>query len=275
MPRQREALTIMYVNRPPRATNLDYMTQSEMAASKGVRKQTFLGFIHAGLFELDLSSRPPRASAPEPVRRRLLREVEASGGIWDLCAQLLRPGERLAVDHVVPLARGATHDPDNLRVVHWLCNARDGARRTAEEYEPPPLGYVRRFAPTPSGRGERTWIEVEPPGAAIVRFLFTEFVRGRHSLRSMARALEARAADFGEARVPVLLTRDVRANVTRLHELLWNRRYSAAALPPGAERRRSTPRWSTSGPPSRASTSLSRGGSVSAAQDKRLASLAT
>jgi len=38
---------------------------------------------------------------------------------------------QLSVDHRVPVAKGGTHRPDNLRFAHWGCNHRAGARATA------------------------------------------------------------------------------------------------------------------------------------------------
>lgn len=37
--------------------------------------------------------------------------------------------ERLEVDHVVPLSRGGTHDPGNLRVLCGTCHRRKTARQ--------------------------------------------------------------------------------------------------------------------------------------------------
>jgi 5-methylcytosine-specific restriction endonuclease McrA len=36
---------------------------------------------------------------------------------------------RLAIDHIVPVSRGGTNDPINLRVTCWDCNSRRGADR--------------------------------------------------------------------------------------------------------------------------------------------------
>jgi hypothetical protein len=32
------------------------------------------------------------------------------------------------LDHIIPLALGGTHTQGNVRIAHWLCNARKGAR---------------------------------------------------------------------------------------------------------------------------------------------------
>lgn len=36
------------------------------------------------------------------------------------------------LDHIIPLARGGTHTRDNVRIAHWLCNARKSARLDSE-----------------------------------------------------------------------------------------------------------------------------------------------
>ncbi|MFJ9212987.1 HNH endonuclease [Streptomyces sp. NPDC102264] len=57
-----------------------------------------------------------------------------------------RPVNRLAddpsaddapsIDHVIPLARGGTHEPANVQCAHWLCNAIKSDREWRPEMAP-------------------------------------------------------------------------------------------------------------------------------------------
>ena len=49
--------------------------------------------------------------------------------LW--CGRRLTPGE-ITLDHVIPLSRGGTHTPDNLRVACGPCNSRKGTRLLSE-----------------------------------------------------------------------------------------------------------------------------------------------
>jgi hypothetical protein len=241
--RERAAMTIHYADWPDGVTNLGYMTQRQMAAKMGVSKITFLSYLDRGLVKLGLRTARARRKIPLTIRRQLLAQVDQTS-ICDLCQSVLglqvippdafvspdllgppRFADRLSVDHILPIAQGGTTVLTNLRIVHWICNLRDGPRRTLADYEPPPFGYVRRSEVLANGRGPRTWIEIVENEAKIVRFLLTEYATGRHSLRSLARALGAQRRQFEARLVTPLLRGDIDAQGHRLFELLSDRRY--------------------------------------------------
>lgn len=53
-----------------------------------------------------------------PWRRLTARIVRRDGGICHLCG---KPGATSA-DHLVPVSRGGTNDPSNLKAAHPYCN---------------------------------------------------------------------------------------------------------------------------------------------------------
>ena len=53
-----------------------------------------------------------------------LRVLLRDGHVCQLCG---RPGAN-SVDHIIPRSKGGTHDMDNLRAAHMVCNNRRGAR---------------------------------------------------------------------------------------------------------------------------------------------------
>lgn len=48
-----------------------------------------------------------------------------------LCNQFVSVHE-MAIDHTVPLTSGGSHTPDNVRIVHQVCNSKKGARPLSE-----------------------------------------------------------------------------------------------------------------------------------------------
>lgn len=85
----------------------------------------------------------------EPVSYKNIRQRD---GMWCyICEQPIHPGQRTAFDHVIPLVprKGATHAPgahseDNIKITHYLCNARKG-NKLLEELSP----HDRRGVKTP------------------------------------------------------------------------------------------------------------------------------
>lgn len=65
----------------------------------------------------------------EPVDRTAI--IDRDGGICYLCGNT-PTGWQLTLDHVIPLVRGGSHTPDNLRVACRSCNARKKQRLLSE-----------------------------------------------------------------------------------------------------------------------------------------------
>lgn len=64
---------------------------------------------------------PKRQAYKDPVYRAYRRD-----GVCHLCGQ---PGAD-TLDHLVPLSKGGTNDPSNLRPAHRACNSRKGNSTT-------------------------------------------------------------------------------------------------------------------------------------------------
>jgi 5-methylcytosine-specific restriction endonuclease McrA len=259
--REREAMIIHYADWPEGVSNLRYMTQRQMAAKMGVSKITFLNYLDRGMVKLGLRTARARRKIPRTLRRQLLAQVDETS-VCDLCqrglglqvalpstlvwSDLLGPprfAEKLSVDHIVPIAQGGSTVLTNLRLVHAICNLRDGPRRAVADYDPPPFGYVRLSEVLANGRGPRTWIEVADGEARIVRFVINEYATRGHSLRSLARALRAQRRQFDSHLVAPLLRGHIDAQGHRLLELLSDRRYRGLSnqAPVGDQPRRSSP----------------------------------
>lgn len=217
-------MTICHAEWPDDATNLQYMTQLEMARKMAVSVVTFRRYVHVGTYKLGLTDFTPRMNKiPAATRRELLAATDESS-ICDLCqrnlgrmpvppgeltwADLMSPPrfvERVSIDHIVPVAHGGADDIANLRVVHAWCNLSDGARRPADQLQPPPFGYVRRTELLPDGRGPRKWIEIDETAAAVVRFLLGEYATGTHSIASLCRLVKRCARRFDRKTIAPLV----------------------------------------------------------------------
>lgn len=55
---------------------------------------------------------------------------ERDEGICQLCGDPVQIGDH-SLDHIVPIARGGTHEPSNVQLAHPRCNSSKGARVTA------------------------------------------------------------------------------------------------------------------------------------------------
>jgi len=65
----------------------------------------------------------------EPVDRTAI--IDRDGGICYMCGNSPK-GWQLTLDHVIPLVRGGSHTPSNLRVACRSCNARKGDKLLTE-----------------------------------------------------------------------------------------------------------------------------------------------
>lgn len=99
---------------------------------------------HIASIILVLEGYEPEPLGPPTVRYGGLRHqwgrqvFDRDGGRCGICGELIEgalteAGELRAdavhLDHIVPLALGGTHFPENLRPAHPLCNARRGTGR--------------------------------------------------------------------------------------------------------------------------------------------------
>ena len=62
----------------------------------------------------------------------LVAVMERDAGHCYICDGAILDGERIAFDHVIPLSRGGTHTAENVRLTHYICNARKGPRLIEE-----------------------------------------------------------------------------------------------------------------------------------------------
>lgn len=97
-----------------------------------------------------------------PVRRAEI--IERDRGLCQLCGDPVALEQRVphplapTLDHVVPLARGGTHEPANVQLAHFICNSRkaDGPAlpgRQVEELQP--------FTPGPCAQANAHGREIE------------------------------------------------------------------------------------------------------------------
>ena len=115
-------------------------------------------------------ARPEHAS-PGPRRRRVpqrLRRAVAERDRWRCryCVVDLSPADRWHVDHLVPVSRGGSDDPDNLVVACTLDNLRKGDL-TEPEYRDWLAGYGSDLPDF----SERTWAAVAAVRALVRKAL--------------------------------------------------------------------------------------------------------
>lgn len=104
--------------------------------------------------QLNAVRRAQQYGAPEIVLVTREEIIERDGPVCYLCGQDLDPHE-IFIDHVVPLSRGGTHTPDNLRVCCRPCNSRKGSKLLSEI----DLESLKPLAKTCSHCGETKPIE--------------------------------------------------------------------------------------------------------------------
>lgn len=79
--------------------------------------------------------RPRRPNLPGAVTRAVLEEFERGGRLCFICAEMVSPTAKIAIDHIVPRSQGGTDDLDNLQVVHQECNSMKGRKSLDEAQE--------------------------------------------------------------------------------------------------------------------------------------------
>jgi 5-methylcytosine-specific restriction protein A len=80
--------------------------------------------VEAEARSIELEGRVRRREPHPAVRAFVIRRDNSECAI---CGQPVRKWD-VHIDHHVPVARGGTEDPDNLRVTHSWCNLEKGAR---------------------------------------------------------------------------------------------------------------------------------------------------
>jgi hypothetical protein len=81
------------------------------------------------------------ASAPHLSIDRVLQN--SANGRCHHCGQPFRHGERISLDHFIPLRGGGWHGDDNLRLIHLPCNrARQDRMPTEQEAREHGMGYL-------------------------------------------------------------------------------------------------------------------------------------
>ena len=79
------------------------------------------------------------------LRAQMISIAVANGATCPECGLPLKHGQRLHLDHVVPLSAGGSNRPDNWRILHSACNLRKGSRHPEQRPQP----FIRK--------GSRAW----------------------------------------------------------------------------------------------------------------------
>jgi hypothetical protein len=83
--------------------------------------------------ERNMTNQNPRRKVPASVQSIILEEFDRNGRICASCGQEIKQTDWMHLDHILPVSRGGTNDPSNLRYVHASCNLSRN-NRTDEEY---------------------------------------------------------------------------------------------------------------------------------------------
>lgn len=63
-------------------------------------------------------------------QKEISSRIIAQDNICPLCRAPLFIGEEVEVDHILPIAIGGSDTPDNIQIVHWICNREKGNKAT-------------------------------------------------------------------------------------------------------------------------------------------------
>lgn len=83
-----------------------------------------------GALENARARRARQRGAPRVEKIDRAAIIARDQSICHLCG-LVVPPEEMSLDHLIPLARGGSHTPDNLAVAHLLCNKKRGTKPLA------------------------------------------------------------------------------------------------------------------------------------------------
>jgi hypothetical protein len=67
-----------------------------------------------------------RKSISNKVKKAVYAKLSSNGNVCALCEQPILTGEKVHIDHIIPVRKGGTNDPSNLQVVHDFCNLSKG-----------------------------------------------------------------------------------------------------------------------------------------------------
>jgi predicted nucleic acid-binding Zn ribbon protein len=143
---RRAAEAHVYCSRPCKDRAKDAARQAAIEAAKPERQCVYCGVdmprsmrADARFCSEDCNSAAHKLKRGNgrlgPGRRREIERayvIERDGSRCHLCGKKCRP-EEIHLDHVVPLSQGGSHDPENLRVSHAVCNLRKGDRPRDEQ----------------------------------------------------------------------------------------------------------------------------------------------
>lgn len=90
-------------------------------------------------------------AAYQKLRKQLIAAARAGQDHCGYCARRLNEGQRLSVDHIVPVSRGGTSERWNLRVVCYSCNLKAGSALGGRA-RTPRTRYIEPYVGRPTTR---------------------------------------------------------------------------------------------------------------------------
>jgi hypothetical protein len=91
------------------------------------------GWTRIEWFDIGISDPEPKPE-PEPIKRKPIKPslrfeiLKRDDYRCQMCGVTAKDGATLEIDHILPVSKGGTNDPDNLQVLCRDCNAGKGAQ---------------------------------------------------------------------------------------------------------------------------------------------------
>lgn len=102
------------------------------------QRQDYLRYLHECIAAMDVMDevwrehgRGRRDAACRAARRHRAAVLARDGHICGICGDPLDEAD-VTIDHIVPVSRGGSDDPENLQPAHRSCNSRKHARLPGE-----------------------------------------------------------------------------------------------------------------------------------------------